>query len=363
MLFCEKHLKMFFTYFYTFYHCNGGILMSEPLDIYELTIVGAGPVGLFAAFYAGIRKAKTKIIDSLPQLGGQLSTLYPEKYIYDVPGFPAIKACDLIENLERQIAPFKHEICLEEEVRNIIQENKHLRIETTKGTHFSKAVIFAIGNGSFQPRRISLDGAAELEGEAIHYYVTDMTNFSGKKVAIAGGGDSAIDWALMLENIAEEISIIHRRPEFRGHEHSVEQLKNSEVAIYTPYVIDQLIMEKASFKGIQLKEAKNDSYKELLIDSLIVNYGFTSSLDHLKEWGLDVRRNAIEVHSDMSTNIPGVYAVGDICNYDGKVKLIATGFGEAPTAVNNALHFIKPDTRRQPMHSTSLFEKNSSLTS
>lgn len=337
--------------------------MSESLDIYDLTIVGAGPVGLFAAFYAGIRKAKTKIIDSLPQLGGQLSTLYPEKYIYDVPGFPAIKACDLIANLERQIAPFEHNICLKEEVRNIVQENDYLRIETTKGTHFSKAVIFAIGNGSFQPRRIALDGALELEGKSIHYYVTDMEVFSGKKVAIAGGGDSAIDWALMLENVAEEVSIIHRRPEFRGHEHSVEQLKNSEIAIYTPYVIDQLLMDGTDFKGIQLKEAKNENYEELVIDSLIVNYGFTSSLSHLKEWGLNVRRNAIEVHSDMSTNIPGVYAVGDICNYDGKVKLIATGFGEAPTAVNNALHFIRPESRRQPMHSTSLFEKNTKLTS
>lgn len=337
--------------------------MSDSLDIYDLTIVGAGPVGLFAAFYAGIRKAKTKIIDSLPQLGGQLSTLYPEKYIYDVPGFPAIKACDLIANLERQIAPFEHEICLEEEVQNIVQEDGYLRIETIKGTHFSKAIIFAIGNGSFQPRRIALDGALELEGESIHYYISNMEDFSGKKVAIAGGGDSAIDWALMLENVAEKVSIIHRRPEFRGHEHSVEQLKNSEVAIYTPYVIDHLVMDKTGFKGIQLKETKNEKYEELLVDSLIVNYGFTSSLSHLKEWGLEVNRNAIEVHSDMSTNIPGVYAVGDICNYDGKVKLIATGFGEAPTAVNNALHFIKPEARRQPMHSTSLFEKSTTITS
>ena len=335
--------------------------MYESQNIYDLTIVGAGPVGLFAAFYAGIRKAKTKIIDSLPQLGGQLSTLYPEKYIYDIPGFPAIKACDLITNLEKQIEPFDHEICLEEEVRTIIQEKEHLRIETTKGTHFSKAIIFAIGNGSFQPRRITLDGSLDLEGKAIHYYVTDMNIFTGKKIAIAGGGDSAIDWALMLENVAKEVSIIHRRPEFRGHEHSVEQLKNSEIAIYTPYVIDELLLDGTNFKGIQLKETKENIYKELLVDFLIVNYGFTSSLNHLKEWGLDVRRNAIEVNSDMSTNIPGVYAVGDICNYDGKIKLIATGFGEAPTAVNNALHFIRPEIRRQPMHSTSLFEKNMPL--
>lgn len=331
--------------------------MSDSKDIYELTIVGGGPIGLFAAFYAGIRKAKTKVIDSLPQLGGQLMMLYPEKYIYDVPGFPAIKAGDLITNLEKQIAPFQHDICLEEEVLDLQQEEDGvLRLVTSKGIHYSKAVIFAIGNGSFKPRRLAIEGVEAFEGKNVHYYVTDMNKFAGQKVAIAGGGDSAIDWALMLEPIAEEVSIIHRRPEFRGHEHSVENLKNSEVSIYTPYVIKDILKDEQEFKGIQLQETKGEGAHDLLLDFLIINYGFTSSLSHLKEWGLDVTRNAIDVHSDMSTNLPGVYAVGDICTYDGKVKLIATGFGEAPTAVNNALHFIRPDARRQPMHSTSLFE-------
>lgn len=330
--------------------------MSDSKNIYEITIIGGGPVGLFAAFYAGIRKAKTKIIDSLPQLGGQLSMLYPEKYIYDIPGYPMIKAIDLITNLEKQIQPFSHETCLEEEVLDLIQEEDCLRIETTKGVHYSKAVIFAIGNGSFQPRKLAVEGADSFEGEHIHYYVNDMNKFAGKKVAIAGGGDSAIDWALMLEPIAEKVSIIHRRPEFRGHEHSVENLENSKVNIFTPYVIDQLLVDDNRFTGIQLKKNKTETHEHLALDSLIVNYGFTSSLGHLKKWGLEINRNTIEVRSDMSTNIPGVYAVGDISSYQGKVKLIATGFGEAPTAVNNALHFIKPDARRQPMHSTSLFE-------
>jgi thioredoxin reductase len=331
--------------------------MSDLKDIYDITIIGGGPVGLFAAFYAGIRKAKTKVIDSLPQLGGQLAMLYPEKFIYDVPGFPAIKAQDLVDNLVQQTMPFQHNICLEEEVIHLVQEeNDVLRLETTKGVHFSKTVIFAMGNGSFQPRRLALDAAIPFEGKHVHYYVTNMETFAGKKVAIAGGGDSAIDWALMLEKVADEVTIIHRRPEFRGHEHSVEALKNSQVAIYTPYIINDLLIENNEFKGIQLKETKQDQFQNLAIDSLIVNYGFTSSLSHLKEWGLAINRNAIIVDSDMSTNIPGVYAAGDICTYDGKVKLIATGFGEAPTAVNNALHYLRPESRRQPMHSTSLFE-------
>ncbi|MCB5956422.1 NAD(P)/FAD-dependent oxidoreductase [Enterococcus sp. CWB-B31] len=331
--------------------------MSETPEIYDITIIGGGPIGLFAAFYAGLRKAKTKLIDSLPQLGGQLATLYPEKYIYDVPGYPAIKAIDLVANLEKQLSVFDHDILLEEEVTNLTRKEDYLEIETTKGTHYSKAIILAVGNGSFQPRRLTVDGSEALEGKNIHYYVKDINEFAGKKVAIAGGGDSAIDWALMLESVAEQVSIIHRRPEFRGHEHSVEKLKNSTVQIYTPYTIDQLCLEDNSFKGIQLKHTKEDGGFHLPVDSLIVNYGFTSSLGHLKDWGLDISRNSITVDSDMSTTLPGVYAVGDISTYMGKVKLIATGFGEAPTAVNNALHFIKPDARTQPMHSTSLFEK------
>ncbi|MBL1228952.1 NAD(P)/FAD-dependent oxidoreductase [Enterococcus sp. BWB1-3] len=331
--------------------------MSETPEIYDITIIGGGPIGLFAAFYAGLRKAKTKLIDSLPQLGGQLATLYPEKYIYDVPGYPAIKAIDLVANLEKQLSVFDHDILLEEEVTNLTRKEDYLEIETTKGTHYSKAIILAVGNGSFQPRRLTVDGSEALEGKNIHYYVKDINEFAGKKVAIAGGGDSAIDWALMLESVAEQVSIIHRRPEFRGHEHSVEKLKNSTVQIYTPYTIDQLCLEDNSFKGIQLKHTKEDGGFHLPVDSLIVNYGFTSSLGHLKDWGLDISRNSITVDSDMSTTLPGVYAVGDISTYMGKVKLIATGFGEAPTAVNNALHFIKPDARTQPMHSTSIFEK------
>lgn len=332
--------------------------MPHTTEIYDITIIGGGPVGLFAAFYAGMRKAKTKIIDSLPQLGGQLATLYPEKFIYDAPGYPAIKAADLVANLEEQLASFNHDILLEEEVIDLIRKEEYLQLETTKGTHYSKAVIFAIGNGSFQPRRLTTEGAEQFEGKNIHYYVKDMQDFAGKKVVIAGGGDSAIDWALMLEKVAEEVSIIHRRPEFRGHEHSVEKLMNSTVQILTPYMIEDLHVENGEFQGVHIKHTKEDELRQLPADSLIVNYGFTSSLSHLKDWGLDVSRHSIMVNSDMSTNIPGVYAVGDISVYKGKVKLIATGFGEAPTAVNNALHFIKPDVRTQPMHSTSLFEKS-----
>lgn len=326
-------------------------------DIYDITIVGAGPIGLFAAFYAGMRGAKTKIIDSLPQVGGQLATLYPEKHIYDAPGFPAVRAIDLIENLDAQLEKFDHTFCLEEEVTAIDESEDFLTITTDKGRHYSKSIILALGNGSFQPRKINLPNAEELENQGLDYFVNDLAKYKGQRVAIAGGGDSAIDWALMLEPIAKEVSLIHRRPEFRGHEHSVAQLHQSSVNILTPYVIDTLNATNQQLDSIRLQKVRSEEFLELPVDTLIVNYGFSSSLEHLKAWGLETKRNAILVNSDMSTNIPGVYAAGDIVHYHGKVKLIATGLGEAPTAVNNALHYINPKNRTQPMHSTSLFEK------
>ncbi|MBF8808427.1 MAG: NAD(P)/FAD-dependent oxidoreductase [Enterococcus lacertideformus] len=328
------------------------------MEIYDITIIGAGPVGMFAAFYAGMRQAKTKIIDSLPQLGGQLATLYPEKYIYDIPGFPAIKANELVDNLEKQLTTFNHSFHLNKEVLSITRDEEIIEITTTKGLHYSKAVILTLGSGSFQPRKLKLPEAVSYENHGLDYFVNDLMKYAGKKVAIAGGGDSAIDWALMLEPIASEVYLIHRRSEFRGHEHSVNLLKASSVNLLTPYLIDGLAGENGELTDIRLKMVKSDETVNLIVDSLIVNYGFTSNLEHLSSWGLESSRNAIAVNSDMSTSIPGIYAAGDICSYKGKIKLIATGFGEAPTAVNNALHFINPKERTQPGHSTSLYDQS-----
>jgi Thioredoxin reductase len=324
------------------------------MEIFDITIIGAGPVGMFAAFYAGIRQAKTKLIDSLPQLGGQLTTLYPEKNIYDIPGFPIVKAVDLVDNLEKQLRTFSHTYCLDQEVLELKQHDDYLEVITNKDSHYTKSLVLAIGNGSFQPRRLMLENAERFENYGIDYYINDLMKYAGKKVAIAGGGDSAIDWALMLEPIADEVSIIHRRDNFRGHEHSVEKLKASSVNIYTPYILSELHGEQ-QLEDLILQKVKGEETVQLAVDYLIVNYGFSSSLEHLKSWGLESTRQAIIVDSDMSTSIPGVYACGDITTYDGKVKLIATGMGEAPTAVNNALHYVNPKTRAQPGHSTSLF--------
>ncbi|WP_409302488.1 NAD(P)/FAD-dependent oxidoreductase [Peribacillus sp. SCS-155] len=331
--------------------------MQEDQKIYDITIIGGGPVGLFTAFYGGMRQASVKIIESLPQLGGQLTALYPEKYIYDVAGFPKVRAQELVDNLKEQMAKFDPAIALEQAVEKVEkQDDGVFKITTDKETHYSKTIIITAGNGAFQPRRIEIEDAAKYEGHNLHYFINDLNQFAGKKVVVFGGGDSAVDWALMLEPIAEKVTIVHRRDKFRAHEHSVENLKNSKVEIKTPFLPSELVGEGNQVKQVIVDHANGEGKETFDVDAVIVNYGFVSSLGPIKEWGLDIQKNSILVNSKMETNIPGIYAAGDIATYDGKVKLIASGFGEAPTAVNNAKQYMDPKARVQPLHSTSLFE-------
>ncbi|MED4352312.1 NAD(P)/FAD-dependent oxidoreductase [Schinkia azotoformans] len=330
--------------------------MKKDPKVYDITIIGGGPCGLFAAFYAGMRQASVKIIESLPQLGGQLSALYPEKYIYDVAGFPKIRAQELIDRLKEQMKKFEPAITLNQSVDKVEKlEDGSFKLTTNSEVHFTKAIIITAGNGAFQPRRLELDDAAQYEGKNLHYFVDDMNKFQGQRVAVLGGGDSAVDWALMLEPIAGEVTIAHRRDKFRAHEHSVENLVNSKANVLTPYNPLRLIGDGEKITQIVLAEANTKEEVTIDIDALIVNYGFVSSLGPIKEWGLIIEKNSIVVNSRMETNIPGIYAAGDIATYNGKIKLIATGFGEAPTAVNIAKSYIDPDAKVQPMHSSSMF--------
>ncbi|WP_257349594.1 NAD(P)/FAD-dependent oxidoreductase [Pseudalkalibacillus decolorationis] len=331
--------------------------MSEQHDVYDVTIIGGGPTGLFTAFYGGMRQLKVKIIESMPQLGGQLAALYPEKYIYDVAGFPKVLAQDLVDNLKEQAFQFHPTVALEQSVQKVDkQEDNVFKLTTDKEVHYSKAVIITAGVGAFQPRRLEHDNAKDFEGNNLHYFVNDINAFAGQKVVICGGGDSAVDWANMLEPLAQEVTLTHRREKFRAHEHSVEQLMGSKVSIKTPYQIKELIGDHEGVNKVVLQQGKGETEEEVIeCDSVIVNYGFISSLGPIKEWGIDIQKNSIIVNSRMETNIPGIYAAGDICTYEGKVKLIATGFGEAPTAINNAKSYIDPNAKVQPKHSTSLF--------
>ncbi|AMM94959.1 NAD(P)/FAD-dependent oxidoreductase [Peribacillus simplex] len=330
--------------------------MEVNEKVYDITIIGGGPVGLFTAFYGGMRQASVKIIESLPQLGGQLSALYPEKYIYDIAGFPKVRAQELVNNLKEQMAKFEQTVVLEQAVQEVErQADGVFKLTTDKEIHYSKTIIITAGNGAFQPRRIEIDDAKKYESSNLHYFIDDLNHFAGKKVVIFGGGDSAVDWALMLEPIAEKVSIIHRRDKFRAHEHSVENLKNSKVDIKTPYIPSELIGTDGRIHTVVIKDTNGEDTETMEVDAVIVNYGFVSSLGPIKEWGLDIQKNSILVNSRMETNIPGIYAAGDIATYDGKVKLIASGFGEAPTAVNHAKQYIDPKAKVQPMHSSSMF--------
>ncbi|TGA96081.1 NAD(P)/FAD-dependent oxidoreductase [Sporolactobacillus shoreae] len=329
--------------------------MSEREDLYDITIIGGGPTGLFAAFYAGLRQMKVKIIESLPQLGGQLGTLYPEKEIFDVAGFPRIKAKDLVKNLVEQTRQFSPKIVLDENVQSLVRlgDGTFSIIAESGNSHLTRTVVITAGVGAFSPRPLKIEGAEAYETTNLHYYVDDVQKFAGKKVAILGGGDSAVDWANTLEPIASKVTIIHRRDQFRAHETSVEEMNQSKVRVLTPFTAKEIIGKGDRVEKLVVEEVKGDRLEVLPIDDLIVNYGFVSALGPIKDWDLEFDKNSIVVNTKMETSMPGVYAAGDIASYPGKIKLIATGFGEAPTAVNNAKHFIDPDSRTQPAHSSS----------
>lgn len=327
--------------------------MSQNDQVFDLTIIGGGPTGLFTAFYGGMRQCTVKIIESLSQLGGQLAALYPEKFIYDIAGYPKIRAKELIHALKEQAFHFSPTVCLEERVQYIKKLDGHFEMITNKGVHFSKAIILTAGVGAFEPTRLDHPKTAIFEGKNLHYFVEDLNQFANQKVAIVGGGDSAVDWGLMLESISQKVHIIHRRDKFRAHEHSVENLRNSTINILTPYEVKDLIGSERIEKLV-ISTSKTQEEKIIEVDAVIVNFGFKSSLGSIKEWGLEIERGSIVVNSKMETSIPGIYAAGDITTYPGKVKLITVGFGEAPTAVNNAKAYIDPEAKLQPGHSTSM---------
>ncbi|GIN98040.1 ferredoxin--NADP reductase 2 [Siminovitchia terrae] len=332
--------------------------MQEDKEVRDITIIGGGPVGIFTAFYAGLRQATAKIIDSLPQLGGQLSALYPEKYIYDVAGFPKVRAQELVDNLLEQTNMFDSNtsICLNQAVQSIKKENGIFRIKTSSGIHYSKTIIITAGNGAFQPRKLKLDEISKYEDSNVHYFITDLEKFRNRRVAVFGGGDSAVDWALMLEPIADQVTVVHRRDKFRAHEHSVELLKKSSAKVLTPFNPIKFLGDDR-VKEVVLQETKRDSEITIPVDDVLINYGFVASLGPILEWELHIEKNSIVTNSKMETNIEGIYAAGDITTYPGKVKLIASGFGEATTAVSNAKVFIDPSARVQSLHSTTIMEK------
>jgi len=325
---------------------------KQEKDIFDITILGGGPVGLFGLFYAGLRGLQAKIIDSLAELGGQLITLYTEKYIYDVAGYPKVLAKDLVKLCVEQGLRFNPAVCLEEKVIDLTYHDERLiRLRTDKGEHWTRSLVVAVGVGAFTPKKLDLPDIDRLEGQGIHYFVKEKEVFAGKAVLIVGGGDSAVDWALMLKEIARKVTLIHRRDKFRAHEQSVEELMASPVEVKCLYEL-KAVHGGDHLEGVTIFHNKTGEETYYKVDALILSLGFLADLGPVKKWGLAIESNAIKVNARMETNLPGVYAAGDAVTHPGKLKLITTGQGEAAIAVNFAATYINPDSKAFPGHSS-----------
>jgi thioredoxin reductase len=321
--------------------------------IYDITIIGGGPSGLFAAFYSGLRAAKTKIIDSLPQLGGQLAALYPDKYIYDIAGFPKVLAREFVERQVDQAMQFAPAVCLDEKVIDLRPDaNGLVEVKTEPGNaHLSRTVIIAAGVGAFVPRTLDIPDIKRMEGKGIYYFVKDLQQFSGKRVMVVGGGDTALDWALSLQGIASEVTLIHRRDKFRAHEESVKDLFQSPSKVLLSHEL-QALHGDDKIRAATVFHNQTGEETTMDLDVLVLGLGFLANLGPIKKWGLNIVKNSILVDSMMQTNLPAVYAVGDITAYEGKIKLIATAIAEAAIAVNYAKNHIDPEAKVFPGHSS-----------
>lgn len=320
----------------------------------DVTVVGGGPVGLFASFYAGLRGMSVRIVDSLPELGGQLTALYPEKYVYDMPGFPKVLAKDLAREMVAQGTQFGPEVVLGDTATRLDADAEGYVLTTASGKRLpTRTLILAAGVGAFTPTRLGVDREAEFEGKGLTYGVRDKAALAGKRIAVVGGGDSAMDWCLNLEPIAREICLIHRRDQFRAHEDSVRQVMAGRTEVLTWTQVRELHgderLEAITIENTQTKETVRRE-----VDALVINVGFKSSLGPMLDWGLTIEKNQIVTDSLFRTNLAGVFAVGDVATFDGKIKLIATGVGEAATAVCIAKTLLDPTAKLFPGHSSDM---------
>jgi thioredoxin reductase (NADPH) len=319
--------------------------MSDPhIHTTDIAIIGAGPVGLFAVFECGMLKMKCHVIDALDMPGGQCAALYPEKPIYDIPGFPSIAAQTLIDNLQAQAAPFDPVFHLGERVEKLVRDaGGLLHLETGKGTRIrAKAVILAAGVGAFGPNKPPLARIDEFENKGVHYFVSKREQFRGKRVAIAGGGDSALDWALSLADIAARVMVIHRRDKFRGAPDTVGKVmalaKAGKIDLVTPYQLEALEGEPGALSHVVLKDL-DGNLKKLEADALLAFFGLAMNLGPIAEWGLGMHKGNVAVEaSTLATSVPGIFAIGDIADYPGKLKLILQGFAEAAMAAHKLVH-------------------------
>ncbi len=328
---------------------------TRTSDVVDLLIVGGGPVGLYGAFYAGLRQMSVKIVDSLEELGGQLIALYPEKYIFDVAGFPRVIAKDLVARLVEQGLQFGAQPCLGEQVVALDTDpTDHIfTLKTSRGEHKARIILIAAGVGSFTPRPVPIDGADRWLGRGLSYFVKRIDDFAGKRVLILGGGDSAVDWANMLADVTSEQTLIHRRDKFRAHEDSVEKMMQTSTRVMLFHEIKAIEGDDRVRRAVVF-DNRTQAETTIEVDAIISNFGFVSNLGPIKEWGLSLEKNQISVDQLMQTSRPRIFAAGDVCTYPGKLKLIASGFGEAALAVNVGKTLIDPTAKLFPGHSSEL---------
>lgn len=324
-------------------------------DIYDITVIGAGPSGLFGAFYAGLRELRTKIFDVLPEVGGQLAVLYPEKFIYDVPGHPKILAKDLVKRLEEQTLQWKPMMCLGQRVTNLRRRDDGiLELDAGGITHLSKTVIITAGVGAFTANKLTLENIGRFENRGVYYFVKDKTLFRGKRLLIVGGGDSAVDWALNLKDYARQVTLIHRRDQFRAAPASITELAHSSVNVRLFHEIKNITGENKIEHAV-IFDNRTKEETALDVDAVLLNLGFKADLGPIKSWGLELMGTRyVKVNARMETSLSGVYAAGDIAGQPDvePVNLIATGFAQATVAVNVAATYLNPQTKVFPGHSS-----------
>lgn len=319
----------------------------------DVLIIGAGPTGLYAAFLAGLRKLNAAVIESSSEAGGQLTAVYKDKYIYDIPGFPKVTALDYVKGQVKQWERFKEEIPIyyDEEALDIKKVEDYYEITTKQQVIQTKTVLIAHGGGGFVPQKLKTD----VEYSNILYFVKDLNVFKDKKVVVLGGGDSALDWAVSISNLTKDVTVVHRRNEFRALAATVDEFR-SKGTILTPYMVQTVIGDDQTAEKLVLKHAQ--THEELVIDAdyILVNYGFLLSKSKLEQWGIEGDKGLIKVDSMMQTNLKGIYAAGNGIIYPGKVKLISTGQGEAATAIQAINNMLYPE-RENFEHSSSLIKE------
>ncbi len=314
------------------------VLQSE---MYDVTIIGAGPVGLYAAYYAGLRDCRTKLLEINPQVGGRLISMYPEKEIFDVAGHTKILARDLVAELTKQAMQYHPTVVLNEWVTDLrIRGERVIQLSTPKGRHYTQTAVIAVGCGAFVPRKLDIPHLTDLEGHGIYYYLPSFEPLRGKKVLIVGGGNSAVDWALSLVEIATEVTLAHRMYKFQAHEAMVASLLSSKVRVMFPYFALKEVIGENRVTGAVIWNERSGKEERIEVDAIVLSIGMLTNLEPFQRWGLNIVGSGIAVGTDMSTNMPGVYAAGDIATYPGKILLISAGAGEAATAVNAAKEYI-----------------------